>query len=173
MSAADANPYEIGLDKNVANFVPLTPIGFLLRSAAVYPERPAVAYGERRYSWRQTLERCRRLASALAAHGVGRGDTVALMAPNIPEAFEAHFGVPMAGAVLNALNIRLDARNDCLHPAPRRRQGADHRHRIFAGDQRGVGAARRKAGRDRHRRSRRDRAASGSASWITRPFSRR
>jgi fatty-acyl-CoA synthase len=108
MSAADANPYEIGLDKNVANYVPLTPIGFLLRSAAVYPERLAVAYGERRYSWRQTLERCRRLASALAAHGVGRGDTVALMAPNIPEAFEAHFGVPMAGAVLNALNIRLD-----------------------------------------------------------------
>jgi fatty-acyl-CoA synthase len=108
MSAADANPYEIGLDKNVANYVPLTPIGFLLRSAAVYPERLAVAYGERRYSWRQTLERCRRLASALAAHGVGRGDTVALMTPNIPEAFEAHFGVPMAGAVLNALNIRLD-----------------------------------------------------------------
>jgi fatty-acyl-CoA synthase len=108
MSAADANPYEIGLDKNVANYVPLTPIGFLSRSAAVYPERLAVAYGERRYSWRQTLERCRRLASALAAHGVGRGDTVALMTPNIPEAFEAHFGVPMAGAVLNALNIRLD-----------------------------------------------------------------
>ena len=108
MSAADANPYEIGLDKNVANYVPLTPIGFLSRSAAVYPERLAVAHGERRYSWRQTLERCRRLASALAAHGVGRGDTVALMTPNIPEAFEAHFGVPMAGAVLNALNIRLD-----------------------------------------------------------------
>jgi fatty-acyl-CoA synthase len=108
MSAADANPYEIGLDKNAANYVPLTPISFLLRSAAVYPERLAVAHGERRYSWRQTLERCRRLASALAAHGVGRGDTVALMAPNIPEAFEAHFGVPMAGAVLNALNIRLD-----------------------------------------------------------------
>ena len=108
MSGADANPYEIGLDKNVANYVPLTPIGFLLRSAAVYPERLAVAHGERRYSWRQTLERCRRLASALAAHGVGRGDTVALMAPNIPEAFEAHFGIPMAGAVLKALNIRLD-----------------------------------------------------------------
>src|SRR5207249_11624998 len=86
----------------------LTPIGFLLRSAAIYPDRLAVAYGERRYSWRVALERCRRLAGALKAHGVGRGDTVALMAPNIPEAFEAHFGVPMAGAVLNALNIRLD-----------------------------------------------------------------
>src|SRR6516164_1330956 len=108
MSAADINPYELGLDKNAANYVPLTPIGFLLRSASVYPNRLAVAYGERRYSWREALERCRRLAAALAVRGVGRGDTVALMAPNIPEAFEAHFGVPMAGAVLNALNIRLD-----------------------------------------------------------------
>src|SRR5438876_6125427 len=103
-----SNPYEIGLDKNAANFVPLSPIGFLRRSASVYPERLAVAYGERRYSWRQALERCRRLAGALAARGIGRGDTVALMAPNLPEAFEAHFGVSMAGAVLNALNIRLD-----------------------------------------------------------------
>jgi fatty-acyl-CoA synthase len=108
MSAADANPYEIGLDKNAANYVPLTPVGFLLRSAAVYPDRLAVAYGARRYSWREALERCRRLAGALTACGVRRGDTVALMAPNLPEAFEAHFGVPMAGAVLNALNIRLD-----------------------------------------------------------------
>ena len=103
------NPYEMALDKNPANFVPLSPMGFLLRSAAVYPDHPAVVYGARRYSWRQALERCRRLASALAARGVGRGDTVAVMAPNIPEMFEAHFGVPMAGAVLNALNIRLDA----------------------------------------------------------------
>src|SRR5712691_7947034 len=104
-----SSPYETGLDKNRANFVALSPIGFLLRSAAVYPDRTAVIHGERRYTWRQSLERCRRLASALAAHGVRRGDTVALMAPNVPEAFEAHFGVPMAGAVLNALNIRLDA----------------------------------------------------------------
>jgi fatty-acyl-CoA synthase len=106
MSATD--PYEVGLDKNAANYVPLTPIGFLLRTGSVYPDRLAVVYGERRYSWREALERCRRLAGALAARRVGRGDTVALMAPNIPEAFEAHFGVPMAGAVLNALNIRLD-----------------------------------------------------------------
>ena len=70
MIVTEANPYEIGLDKNAANYVPLTPIGFLLRSASVYPDRLAVAYGERRYSWRATLERCRRLASALAAHGV-------------------------------------------------------------------------------------------------------
>jgi fatty-acyl-CoA synthase len=108
MTAADGNPYEAGLGKNPANYAALTPISFLLRSAAVYPQRLAVAYGERRYSWSETLERCRRLASALAALGVGRGDTVAVMTPNIPEAFEAHFGVPMAGAVLNALNTRLD-----------------------------------------------------------------
>src|SRR5215217_8342770 len=105
----DANPYETGLDKNPANYVPLSPIGFLRRSAFVYPNRTSVIHGERRYTWRQSLERCRRLAGALARHGVGRGDTVALMAPNVPEAFEVHFGVPMAGAVLNALNIRLDA----------------------------------------------------------------
>jgi fatty-acyl-CoA synthase len=108
MSKVYTNPYELGLDKNSANFVPLTPIGFLLRSASVYPERLAVVHGERRYSWREALDRCRRLAAALAAAGIGRGDTVAVMAPNIPEAFEAHFGVPMAGAVLNAMNIRLD-----------------------------------------------------------------
>jgi fatty-acyl-CoA synthase len=102
------NPYETDLDKNPANYVPLSPIGFLRRAAAVYPQRISVIHGERRYTWRQSLERCRRLASALTRHGVGRGDTVALMAPNVPEAFEAHFGVPMTGAVLNALNIRLD-----------------------------------------------------------------
>jgi fatty-acyl-CoA synthase len=103
------SPYDLGLDKNAANFVPLSPIGFLLRSAAVYPRRISVVHGDRRYTWRETLERCRRLASALAKAGIGRGDTVAVMAPNVPEAFEATYGVPMAGAVLNALNIRLDA----------------------------------------------------------------
>src|ERR1700732_1097023 len=106
--STSTDPYDIGLEKNAANYVPLTPIGFLVRSAAVYPNRLAVVHGQRRYSWREALERCRRLAGALAALGVGSGDTVALLAPNIPEAFEAHFGVPMAGAVLNALNIRLD-----------------------------------------------------------------
>ena len=107
-SRAETNPYEVGLDKNPANFLALSPIGFLVRSAAVYPDHPAVVYGARRYGWREALERCRRLASALSANGVGRGDTVAVMAPNIPEMFEAHFGAPMAGAVLNALNTRLD-----------------------------------------------------------------
>jgi fatty-acyl-CoA synthase len=104
-----AGPYDIGLEKNAANFVPLSPIGFLLRSAAVYPQRVSVIHGERRYTWGETLQRCRRLASALTKAGIGRGDTVAVIAPNVPEAFEATFGVPMAGAVLNALNIRLDA----------------------------------------------------------------
>src|SRR5262249_32530374 len=108
MSEQVTNPFETGLEKNAANYVPLSPISFLSRTASVYPNRLAVAYGERRYSWREVLERCRRLAGALTARGVGRGDTVAVMATNIPEAFEAHFGVPMAGAVLNALNIRLD-----------------------------------------------------------------
>jgi fatty-acyl-CoA synthase len=109
MSQDGTHPYEAGLGKNAANYVPLSPIGFLLRSAAVYPRRTAVIHGARRYTWREALERCRRLASALATRGIGRGDTVALMAQNTPEAFEAHFAVPMAGAVLNALNIRLDA----------------------------------------------------------------
>jgi fatty-acyl-CoA synthase len=109
MSHDSTHPYEAGLGKNAANFVPLSPIAFLLRSAAVYPQRTAVIHGRRRYTWREALERCRRLASALAKRGVRPGDTVALMAQNTPEAFEAHFAVPMAGAVLNALNIRLDA----------------------------------------------------------------
>src|SRR5690242_12360235 len=108
MSIQATHPYESGLNKNAANYVPLTPISFLLRSASVYPNRLAVVHGERRYSWCEVVERCRRLAAALTARGVGRGDTVAVMAPNIPETFEAHFGVPMAGAVLNTLNIRLD-----------------------------------------------------------------
>jgi fatty-acyl-CoA synthase len=109
MTQTAANPYDTGLDKNAANFVPLSPLGFLARTAAVYPERTAVIHGTRRYTWRAAQQRCCRLASALAKHGIGRGDTVAVMAPNVPEAFEAHFGVPMTGAVLNMLNIRLDA----------------------------------------------------------------
>jgi fatty-acyl-CoA synthase len=103
------NAYEIGLGRNAANYVPLSPLAFLERAAAVYPTRTAVIHGERRYSWAEVQARCRRLASALRKRGIGRGDTVAVMAPNVPELLEAHFGVPMAGAVLNALNIRLDA----------------------------------------------------------------
>ena len=109
MGQQSMHPYEAGLGKNAANFLPLSPIGFLLRTASVYPNRTSVIHGDQRHTWRETLERCRRLASALAKRGIGRGDTVAVMAPNVPAIFEAHFGVPMAGAVLNALNIRLDA----------------------------------------------------------------
>jgi fatty-acyl-CoA synthase len=101
--------YDLGLDQNQANHAPLTPLVFLDWSADVYPDRPAVVHGARRYSWSQTRERCRRLASALIARGVRPGDTVAVMAANTPELYEAHFGVPMTGAVLNALNTRLDA----------------------------------------------------------------
>jgi len=101
--------YERDLERAPANFAPLTPLGFLDRAAAVYPEKTAVIHGARRYSYREFAERCRRLASALRVRGVGQGDTVAVMAPNVPALLEAHYGVPMAGAVLNALNIRLDA----------------------------------------------------------------
>ena len=104
-----ANPYENGLDKRPANYVPLTPISFLERSAMVYPDKTAVVHGERRFTYKELHARCRRLAGALAGRGVGAGDTVSLMAPNVPEMLEAHFGVPMCGAVLNALNYRLDA----------------------------------------------------------------
>ena len=103
------NPYEHGLDKRPANFVPLSPLSFLERSAMVYPDKTAVVHGERRYMYTELYARCRRLGGALAARGVGYGDTVSLMAPNVPEMLEAHFGVPMCGAVLNALNYRLDA----------------------------------------------------------------
>ena len=103
------NPYAMGLDKNAANFVALSPLSFLERSAHVYPDRVALIYGAVRRSWADTYSRCRRLASALAARGIGPGDTVAVMLPNTPAMFEAHFGVPMSGAVLNTLNTRLDA----------------------------------------------------------------
>lgn len=101
--------YDTDLDRNPANYVPLTPISFLGRAALAHPDRTAVVYGEVKRSWRETAERCRRLASSLSRRGIGKNDTVAVMAPNIPEAFEATYGVPMAGAVLCALNIRLDA----------------------------------------------------------------
>src|SRR5271157_102897 len=103
------NTYSTGLDRNQANYTPLTPLSFLERAAYVYPDRPSVIHGAQRFTWRETYARCRRLASALARRGIGKNDTVAVMAPNIPPMYEAHFGVPMCGAVLNTLNTRLDA----------------------------------------------------------------
>ena len=104
----DPHIYERDLDRNPANFQPLTPLSFLPRAASVYPDRTAVIHDDRRYSYREFYERCRRLACALTRRGVSAGDTVSIMAPNIPGMLEAHYGVPMAGAVLNALNHRLD-----------------------------------------------------------------
>jgi fatty-acyl-CoA synthase len=104
------NPaYLTGLDRNQANHAPLTPLTFIERAAYVYPNRTSVIHGAQLFTWAETYARCRRLASALARRGIGRNDTVAVMAPNIPAIYEAHFGVPMAGAVLNTLNTRLDA----------------------------------------------------------------
>ena len=103
-----AQPPQVGLERNRANFAPLTPVAFLRRSAEVYPDKIAVIDGERSYTYREFEARCRRLASVLAARGIGRGDTVAVMAPNVPALLEAHYAVPGLGAVLNALNYRLD-----------------------------------------------------------------
>src|SRR5258708_20798574 len=102
------NHYSIGLDKTPANFVPLTPLSLLARTAAIYPNHVSAVYEGRTFTWSQTYARCRRFASYLAARNIGNGDTVAAMLPNIPAMNELHFAVPMAGAVLNALNISLE-----------------------------------------------------------------
>ena len=101
--------FEQGLAPAAVNHIALTPLSFIERTASVYPHYPAVIHGNIRRDWAQTYQRCRRLASALAGRGIGQGDTVAVMLPNIPEMLEAHYGVPMIGAVLNTLNVRLDA----------------------------------------------------------------
>lgn len=102
-------PFDTGLEKGIANYKALSPLSFIKRSAHVYPNKVAVIHGERQYTYAAFSARCRRLASALSARGIGPGDTVAVMAPNIPEMLECHYAVPMLGAVLNAINIRLDA----------------------------------------------------------------
>ncbi len=101
--------YSMGLDKCAANHVPLTPLNFLGRTADVHPDRTAIVHGNFRQTWAQTRERCHRLASALVQFGIQVGDTVSIIAPNTPAMLEAHFGVPLSGAVLNAINCRLDA----------------------------------------------------------------
>jgi fatty-acyl-CoA synthase len=104
-----AGPYSLGLARNKANHTPLSPLSFLPKAAAIHPDRIAVVHGGQRFTWAETYARCRRLASALRGHGVEKCTTVAVLAPNIPAVLEAHFGVPMLGAVLNTINIRLDA----------------------------------------------------------------
>lgn len=104
-----ASAYSLDLERNAANFVALSPLSFISRTAAVYPQKVALIHGGLRRTWGETYMRCRRLASALARRGIGKDDTVAAMLPNVPAMFEAHFGVPMMGGVLNALNTRLDA----------------------------------------------------------------
>ena len=106
-----ANPtiYSNHLAKSAANYTPLSPLSFIDRAADVYPELTAIIHGKLIQTWSETRDRCVKLASALTAIGVTTGDTVAIIAPNIPALYEAHFGVPMCGAVLNAINTRLDA----------------------------------------------------------------
>lgn len=106
---ATKNIYITGLDKNLANYTPLSPLTFLERAAYVYPQHTSIVHGPDRYTWAETYTRARRLASALAKRGIGLGDTVSIMGFNTPQMYEAHFGVPMTGAVLHSINTRLDA----------------------------------------------------------------
>ena len=103
------NIYEQHLEPVEANYTPLSPLSFIARASKIYPNVTAVKHGVRHYTWVETYARSRRLASALKARDISSGDTVAFMGANTPELYEAHFGVPMTGAVLNAINIRLDA----------------------------------------------------------------
>ena len=102
------NMYDLNLDKNESNFVPLTPLSFLKRSAEVYPQKTSIIHGKRIYNWEQTYKRSLQFASALSKHGIGKNDTVSVLSFNTPEIYEAHYAVPMIGAVLNTINIRLD-----------------------------------------------------------------
>ena len=102
--------YETNLDKNKANFVPLTPLSFLQRAKDVYPKYEALVYEDRKYTWSEIYKRCIKFASALEKIGIGKGDTVSVLAFNTPEIFEAHYSIPMTGGVLNTINIRLDAK---------------------------------------------------------------
>ncbi|MDJ0956534.1 MAG: acyl-CoA synthetase [Arenicellales bacterium] len=105
----DTGPYATGLQKRVANFTQLSPLSFIKRTASVYPEYTSIVHDDRSYTWLETYTRCRQLGSALKKRGIGAGDTVAVLMSNIPAMYEAHFGVSMAGAVLNTINTRLDA----------------------------------------------------------------
>ena len=104
------NKYNQNLDKNDANFVPLTPLSFLERAKDIYPDYVGIVYEDRSYTWSEIYKRCIKFASALEKIGIGEGDTVSVMACNTPELFEAHYSVPMTGGILNTINIRLDAK---------------------------------------------------------------
>ena len=108
-AASESSIFERNLPANPANYEPLSPVSFLRRAATVYPNKTAVIHGDKRLTYKDFYQRSCRLASALSKRGIGPGDTVAVMAPNVPAMLEAHYGIPMLGAVLNALNIRLDA----------------------------------------------------------------
>src|SRR5215472_760643 len=103
------SPYDTDLERNPANFQPLTPLSFLERAASVFPKHTAIIHGSRKWNYAEFYARARRLASALAKSGIKRGDTVSVMLANTPAMLEAHYGVPMTGGVLNTLNTRLDA----------------------------------------------------------------
>src|SRR5690242_9576715 len=108
-TAMTTSPYDTGLDRNPANFQPLTPLTLLERAASVFPEQLAIVHGPLRRSYREFYARSRKLASALHRRGIGRGDTVAALLANTPAMLECHYGVPMTGGVLNTMNTRLDA----------------------------------------------------------------
>ncbi len=107
----EPNPYNVGLDRNPANYQPLTPLTFLERAATVFPDHTAIVHGALRRSYADFYTRSRQLASALASAGIGRGNTVSALLANTPAMLECHYGVPMCGAVLHSINFRLDAAN--------------------------------------------------------------
>ena len=141
--------YDRDLDRNAANFQPLTPLTFLERAAEVFPDRLAIAHGPLRRNYRDFHARSKKLASALAKRGIVRGDTVAVMLANTPAMLECHYGVPMCGAVLNTLNTRLDAAALAFMLDHGEAKALDRRPRVFRRD--GVGAEARQGPPARHR----------------------
>ena len=103
------NNFDTNLNKNGANFVPLSPLSFISRAKDIYPNYESLVYGNRSYTWKETYNRCTKFASALQKQGISKGDTVSIIAANTPEIFEAHYSIPMIGAVINTINTRLDA----------------------------------------------------------------
>ena len=109
------NSFEKNLEKNKANFVPLSPLTFLERTKEIYPNYEAVIYGKRKYSWKDVYKRCVSICQRISKIGIKKGDTVSIMAFNTPELFEGHYSVPMTGAVINTINTRFRCKNHCLY----------------------------------------------------------